>query len=197
MVPIVGDIVLDVVKAAAPEVAQQARKFLQTASGKTTELAAASSDFAEKLSSIEGATSRLGDVERGLVDLRARLAAANETVKADIPEAYQKFEAMVLGTFVQSMLPQDSEEVFGQGTAGGIWKGMMADKIGSVIAEGGGIGIAQRMADQASRNAVPAGQISEAAVNEAASLVNEIQMAILDDISRVGNREDRTGNASA
>lgn len=197
MVPIVGDIVLDVVKAAAPEVAQQARNFLQAAAGKTTELAAASGDFAKKLSSAEASIGKLGDVEQGLVDLRARLAAANETAKAEIPEAYQKFEAMVLGNFVQSMLPQDSEETFGKGTAGGIWKGMMADKIGTVIAEGGGIGIAQRMADQASRNAVPAGQISEAAVNEAASLVNKIQMDIFADISRIGNHEDSNGTASA
>lgn len=186
MIPIVGDLVLDVVKAAAPEVAQQARNFLQVAAGKTTELAAASGDFARNLGDVEGKTAI-----QVHGDLRARLAEISETAKDAGPEAYQKFEAMVLGSFVQSMLPQDSQEVFGQGTAGGIWKSMMAEKIGTVIAEGGGIGIAQRMAEQAARNVVPAGELSEAAVNKASNLVSQIQMSILDDIAKVGDGENQ------
>ncbi len=58
-----------------------------------------------------------------------------------IRETYRKFEAMVLQNFVKSMLPADSEDVHGKGTAGEIW-GMMAEQIGDVISRAGGIGIA-------------------------------------------------------
>jgi peptidoglycan hydrolase FlgJ len=68
---------------------------------------------------------------------------------AAMKDSYRKFEAMVLQNFIKSMLPSDSEEIFGKGTAGDIWKSMMAEQLGTVIAEGGGIGIADRlMADR-------------------------------------------------
>ena len=45
-----------------------------------------------------------------------------------LPETYRKFEAMVLQNFIKTMLPE-SEEVYGKGASGEIWKGMMAEKI--------------------------------------------------------------------
>jgi Rod binding domain-containing protein len=52
---------------------------------------------------------------------------------------------MVLSSFVESMLPQSSEAVFGAGSAGQIWKSMMAQQIATQLAKSGGIGIADRM----------------------------------------------------
>jgi hypothetical protein len=60
-------------------------------------------------------------------------------------ETYKKFEAMVLQTFVQNMLPRNAESVYGAGMAGDMWKSMMAGKIADVVAERGGIGIARSM----------------------------------------------------
>lgn len=59
---------------------------------------------------------------------------------------YRKFEAFVLQSFVQSMLPKKAEVVFGKGTAGEIWKSMLAEQIGKQIADAGGVGIAKQLA---------------------------------------------------
>lgn len=61
------------------------------------------------------------------------------------PEAFVKFEAMVLQTFMQSILPRDSESVYGGGMAGDMWKSMLAQQLGEVMARRGGIGIADRV----------------------------------------------------
>lgn len=62
--------------------------------------------------------------------------------KSESEEAHEQFEAMVLTNFVQSMLPTDAESIFGEGTAGDMWKSMMAKEIATVMAKAGGIGIA-------------------------------------------------------
>ncbi|TVR07736.1 MAG: hypothetical protein EA385_12000 [Salinarimonadaceae bacterium] len=59
---------------------------------------------------------------------------------------HQQFEAFVLRNFVETMLPDDATAAFGAGTAGDIWKGMLADKIGEEMARSGGIGIAEQLA---------------------------------------------------
>lgn len=65
--------------------------------------------------------------------------------KAPVPEAFAKFEAMVLQTFLQSMLPSDTQSVYGEGMAGEIWQSMMAEQLANVMTERGGIGIADRV----------------------------------------------------
>ena len=65
-------------------------------------------------------------------------------------DAYRGFEAMVLSTFVEGMLPQSSEAVFGTGTAGQIWRSMLAQQVASEVAKAGGIGIADQLRDAAS-----------------------------------------------
>jgi flagellar protein FlgJ len=62
------------------------------------------------------------------------------------PAPYVQFEAFVLQSFVQTMLPKDASAVFGEGTAGDIWKSMLAEKMALQIAESGGIGIAKMLA---------------------------------------------------
>ena len=55
---------------------------------------------------------------------------------------YRDFEAFVLQSFIQSMLPTNAEGVFGKGTAGEMWKGLLADELGKQLSRSGGIGIA-------------------------------------------------------
>jgi Rod binding domain-containing protein len=43
------------------------------------------------------------------------------------------------------MLPKDGAAVYGKGTAGEMWKSLLAQEIADVMAERGGIGIADRM----------------------------------------------------
>jgi flagellar protein FlgJ len=68
-------------------------------------------------------------------------AAAKRT-----PDAYTKFEAFLVQTFVESMLPTDAPNVFGSGIAGKIWKSMLAEHLANEIAKGTAFGIADKLA---------------------------------------------------
>lgn len=84
------------------------------------------------------------------------LATAGELAPAETPlgkgsrigelEPLQKFESFVLRTFVDSMLPKENASFFGEGTAGDIWRSMLAERIGDELAAAGGIGIADMLA---------------------------------------------------
>jgi hypothetical protein len=65
--------------------------------------------------------------------------------KAEVPEAYRKFEAFILQSFIQSMLPESSETSYGSGTAGEVWRSLAAEQMGKTIADAGGLGIAERL----------------------------------------------------
>lgn len=156
-----SDIILEVARAADP-----AR--LQVATAKLDKLAeTAGTAFADLMptrSEAQGALDQLASLRA--VDLspsspfdlhRARLRLQNETATASrVPDAapaagdrqakaLEGFEAMVLGTFIGSMLPEGAEDVYGSGTAGDVWKSMLAEKLGTQMARNGGIGIADRL----------------------------------------------------
>jgi Rod binding domain-containing protein len=126
-----------------------------------------------------------------------RLHAAN---KKDVPESYRKFESMVLGNFLKSMMP-DSEEVYGKGATGEIWKGMMAEQIANELAKAGGIGIADKLAENGTT------RVRDKSVEEsnrsgrmhmATQLIEEHQMKALDKFMPGGgvdktDKTDKTG----
>jgi peptidoglycan hydrolase FlgJ len=70
-----------------------------------------------------------------------------DAMRGQAGQPYEKFEAFVLQTFIQSMLPRESEATFGAGTAGEIWKSMLAESLGTQLARTGGIGIARMLAE--------------------------------------------------
>lgn len=131
-----SDLVLDVVRAADPTQVQEAQARLKSnrAAFQASSLAENGNGFANTVAILQqdSPTNSLGDTN-------------NRAESKKIPETYRKFEAMVLQNFVKSMLPQESEEVYGKGTSGDIWKSMMAEQIGNVMAKGDGVGIAERM----------------------------------------------------
>lgn len=75
----------------------------------------------------------------------ARVNAMAQANRAARSETFQKFEAMVLQNFVQTMLPEDGDAVFGTGMAGDMWKSFLAQEIAGQMAKAGGIGIADRV----------------------------------------------------
>ena len=84
------------------------------------------------------------EVPEGLAGMRGAQVASRDA-SGQTPEAFQKFEAMVLQTFLQSILPQDAESVYGKGIAGDMWKSFLAQELGQQMAKAGGIGIADRV----------------------------------------------------
>lgn len=70
-------------------------------------------------------------------ELAARVAHTRKAA-----DAAQKLEAFVLQTFIQEMMPETPESVFGSGLSGDFWKSMMAEKVAEQVAERGSLGIA-------------------------------------------------------
>ncbi len=118
-----SDIVMDVARAADPAAAEAARARLASLASQRGEGAAFQP---------AGTPSPSG----------SRTPADQTSPAAD---AFQKFEAVILQTFLQSMLPKDTESVYGEGMAGEMWQSMLAQQLGDVMAARGGIGIADRI----------------------------------------------------
>jgi peptidoglycan hydrolase FlgJ len=105
-----------------------------------------------------------------------------------VPESFVKFEAMVLQTFMQSILPNDTETVYGGGMAGDMWKSMLAQQLGEVMAKRGGIGIAERVlgdhylkGEEAApvAGAPPGGPVTEAQGPLSAAAIENMQRNIV------------------
>ncbi len=120
-----SDILLDVVQAADPAKSKAAAERLARMdwSAVTSEVAASAA--------------------------RPPSPAAAIAVSSSLPSknnVYSQFEAFVLQSFIEAMLPKQTEVVFGKGMAGEIWKSMLAEKLAAKAAESGGLGIAERVA---------------------------------------------------
>lgn len=146
-----SDIVLDVAKAVEPAGIQAARAALANRTAST------GGAFSLTEAAVTGGISRQPD--------------------ATSPDASMKrFEAMVLQTFIENMLPKNTESVYGKGMAGDVWKSMMAEHLAGQTAEAGGIGIAKAlMRDHYIKDeqAMPVGPVSggpdQAALDQQAS----------------------------
>lgn len=173
-ISVVSDLVMDVVQAADPSGVLAAREKLRSSNAEyaASSLAAAGKGFEAAVTTFDSAAHRAG------------LGNANVTrPTAAMPEAYRNFEASVLRTFVQSMLPEDSEEVYGKGSAGEIWKGMMAEQFANAIAEAGGVGIAEQVYQSALRKEASRGVVNpstdESDRSNATRMIDEMQRDIL------------------
>ena len=184
-----SDLGLDVVRAADPTQVQEAQARLRAnrAAFRATSLAEAGQGFSSTLHAAnphEGSTG-LGDI--------------NNRAKAEkVPAQYRKFEGMVLQKFVADMLPKDNAEVFGKGTAGDVWKGMMAEQIANVIAQGNGIGIARTL--MVNRIPVTGENDREAALNtddqtRATGMVQQVQRQTLAEL--LGMKDDESATTKS
>lgn len=84
------------------------------------------------------------------------------------PDAPEEFEAFVLQTFIQEMLPKEADNVFGSGIAGDIWKSLLSEKLAFEVAQRGDFGIAELVRGARSAGAADLGAQS-APVDELAA----------------------------
>jgi hypothetical protein len=68
------------------------------------------------------------------------LGPTTKLKKANAPE---QFEAFVMQSFIEEMLPKSADGVFGSGLAGDYWRSMLAEQVAGQVAKRGGIGIAK------------------------------------------------------
>jgi flagellar protein FlgJ len=168
-----SDIVLDVLNNADPsrlEVAQAQLKAGRSVA-EATRLASTDASF--------DATVRRSAVDDSH-NIKHRLDGVH---KKEVPETYRKFEAMVLQNFIKTMLPE-SEQIYGKGASGEIWKGMMAEKIAEEIAKDGGIGIAESLLENGSTKVKDVKEKSDAnradRLHMATQLIDQKQLEALD-----------------
>lgn len=128
-----SDVVMGVIEAADPFRAQAATERLQALGA-----GAPSEAFAADL---DRATNIAGQAH-GLGDARAALAGRSPDAAS---RAKVGFEAMLINSLVGEMLPKDADAVFGQGTAGNIWRSMLSEQISQQIARSGALGLSRRL----------------------------------------------------
>jgi peptidoglycan hydrolase FlgJ len=131
---------MEVLNAADPSRASLAAQRLSALAGSDAPSADFSSDLARAATLATATPAPLADA----ADARSRLA--------EIPggpdklgQAKTQFEAMMLNSFVGELLPKDAQSVFGQGTAGDIWRSMLAEQVSLEIAKSGKLGLARRL----------------------------------------------------
>ncbi|MCV0426740.1 MAG: rod-binding protein [Roseibium sp.] len=127
-----SDLILDVAKAANPAGLQEATSRLRSIAASPT---GEGYDLA-----FAGAVEQSGETVSTFRSTGSRNAEAHKSPA-------EKFEAMILTQFVETMLPQDAEAAFGEGTTGEIWKSMLAEQVASQLAASGGVGIADIISD--------------------------------------------------
>jgi Rod binding domain-containing protein len=169
-------VVLDVVRAANPADVQAAQAKLQAnrAAFAATSLAEAGTGFQSTVDVLNSPAT-----QAGLANAKER---ATHSV-GKVPATYHKFESMMLQNFVKNMLP-NSDTLYGKGTAGEMWKGMMAEQLGDTLSKGGGIGIATEMykeqLDKTRGKGVIKAQTDENDKKMALSMITDFQRKTMD-----------------
>lgn len=133
------DIVLGVALAAEPDKYRAAVEKLQRMSA-LSEARLDASEWQATLARETGA----GVPARPANSTAPPTAGATQRRERD-SDAFGQLEAFVLQSFVKSMLPKNATHVFGKGTAGEVWKSMMAEKLGQQLAGSGQLGLADRL----------------------------------------------------
>jgi flagellar protein FlgJ len=139
-----SDIVLEVLKAADPLRAQATTQRLTALGGGSV---GAADDFTKVLDATEQSSIERPEATPDLSNWRARLSGVSldEANAQKAARTEVDFEASMLKTFVDAILPKDEADIYGQGTAGDIWKSMFADQIARQIAKSGAFGISKRL----------------------------------------------------
>jgi flagellar protein FlgJ len=131
-----SDIVLDVARAADParSVAASERLAQMGAASTTTE-----TSFANALSSLRAQSADEAGLRTQLDRMSERPRSTTDHMDPRT-KAYRGLEALVLQNLVETMMPE-SEEFFGEGSAGMIWKSMLAQELGADLAKKVDLGI--------------------------------------------------------
>jgi peptidoglycan hydrolase FlgJ len=131
-----SDIVLDVAKAADPARSVAATERLaQMARGKAT----TETSFSNALSGLRSSVNDEAGLRSQVELMSAHRRDSTEHIDPKT-KAYRGLEALVLQNLVETMMPE-SEEFFGEGSAGSIWRSMLAQELGTDLAKKVDLGI--------------------------------------------------------
>ena len=155
-----SDLLLDVARAADPAKVREATAKLARLAA---DPAASNEGFGKALAAAKADGAAPSPARASTPALLPGTAGSLRAAAHPKTDAYKKFEAVLLQTFVESMLPKDDES-FGDAASAGIYRSMMAEQLATQIANAGGIGIAKAI-----EKAHPAGAKPPSTVTPAAS----------------------------
>jgi hypothetical protein len=137
--PVSNDLIAEVMKAADPAAQRVAATRLErmVPAGEANFASVVAGEFAAGQAAQSAKSTPISGGEIASTPIIRKTEGSNPV--------YRKFEAFVLQMFVETMLPKDAEDVFGKGTAGNIWRSMLAEQIGNEMAKGNGVGIAKQL----------------------------------------------------
>jgi peptidoglycan hydrolase FlgJ len=134
------DVVMDVLSAADPSRASLAAQRLSALAASDTP----GPDFSADLERAAASGAAIPPAIENAADARSRLAGIQGSPDK-LGQAKTQFEAMMLNSFVGELLPKDASSVFGEGTAGDMWRSMLAEQVSMQIAKSGKLGLARRL----------------------------------------------------
>jgi len=134
------DVVMEVLKAADPSRASLAAERLNALAGPD----ASGRDFSSDLERAASSATTIPAPLANAADARSRLSEIPSRPDK-LGQAKTQFEAMMLSSFVGELLPKDASAVFGEGTAGDMWRSMLAEQMSLEIAKSGKLGLARRL----------------------------------------------------
>ncbi len=135
----VSDIILDVAMAADPSKASAAKQKLADAAGMEA------AGFDALVGSRSEASAPHWSEEARSRFFSAQTGPSVTKGAGGVDDAKRGLETLIAKMMVESMLPKDGGATFGKGSAGGIWRSMLSDKLADELTRGKGLGITQGM----------------------------------------------------
>lgn len=139
------DIISNVLKAADNKLQKLAQRKLASAeapSASVLEKAGeafqkAATKQAARLPKIDLVTQVMGAADPGQREIAVEKLGSNVVAGADRGEeaAKQKLEGQLMASLIETMLPKNDGGLYGDGTAGDVWRGFHAQQMGEVVAE--------------------------------------------------------------
>ncbi|AMJ62654.1 rod-binding protein [Bosea sp. PAMC 26642] len=172
-----SDIVLDVVRAADPSryaVAFDRLSRMGSPGSAGTQFASAVDNAAPAPAApgLAGAREKFASLSLTTPSFAGNPAAASG-VPSHTDKTLQKFEAQVISTFIEQMMPESTTNSYGSGLSGGVWRSMLSEQIAGEIAKSGGLGIRQKvMAAMAARTGSTPGTDTGGAVAAAQKVLD-------------------------
>ena len=149
------DIILDVAQAADPQRLQAATQKLNAMA---TGAGGTATDFAALLESAAGSSTKSAS---GNLSASTRTSSPPSTIHpANSP--YRKFEAVLLQTMIQEILPKD-DELFGDASSAEVCRSMLAEQLAGQLSKTGAFGIAKMVEKAEVAKQAAAAQASAAA----------------------------------
>ena len=158
-----SDIIFDVAQAADPQ-------RLQAATTKLNALATSSGGAAVDFQTLLASAATRPAAAAPKPSMSSPAFAGHAATLNPQMSPYRKFEAVLLQTFVQEMLPKDAH-LFGDAASGDAVRSMLAEQLADQLAKSGRIGIA-RMIEKAHGPHTAAGTAAEAS-DQAAALTRD------------------------